>query len=358
MKFHPLNKSQDELDYERELENSNNHFDYLEPIANRITNLDEQIKFWYDEIEKWNRRVPYETLLVSGYMLKKTGLNGYLFFEKFANDRINKLKEVKKLEPFEQQPANNLKNALLNANYQKPNKAKAIENLKNEFEKLRLHISGFNQNNNLDYLLNQLKYRFDEIEHQQINIEKEHKRLRNQDLNSWTNSEIEMNQIEIDYFHEILNLCDDAKANIIENLAIHNFTFFDGEKKKFLEYLEPDHHLRRKRKEAKPALPAENKTEYDENFWCMKCFGLFNYLSDNYNATAKIQKFINIWFYLEYETPPDYVFNFAKDNYKPYIFERFSIEIKKMNKPTNYDNQLIILNNHYSNYCNKLKEVK
>jgi hypothetical protein len=193
-------------------------------------------------------------------MLKKTGLNGYLFFEKFANDRINKLKEVKKLEQFEQQPANNLKNALLNANYQKPNKAKAIENLKNEFEKLRLHISGFNQNNNLDYFLNQLKYRFDEIEHQQINIEKEHKRLRNQDFNSWTNSEIEMNQIEIDYFHEILNLCDDAKANIIENLAIHNFTFFDGEKKKFLEYLEPDHHLRRKRNEAKPTLQAEIKT--------------------------------------------------------------------------------------------------
>ena len=108
-------------------------------------------------------------------------------------------------------------------------------------------------------------------------------------------------------------------------------------------------------------LPNEteiNKIEFDVNFWDKDCFGLFNFLSDNYNATAQKQKFINIWFYLKYHTRSSYVFNYPKDKYKPYILSRFNIDIKKLNKPNNFDNQLIILNNHFTNYCNMLNEMK
>jgi hypothetical protein len=101
-------------------------------------------------------------------------------------------------------------------------------------------------------------------------------------------------------------------------------------------------------------------TEYDINFWNKDCFDLFNYLVDNYNATAKKQKFVNIWFYLEYNTKNNYVFNYGKEKYKKYVSDRFDFDFNtaKLNKPNNFDNQLTILNNLYTSYCNKLKEAE
>ncbi len=106
---------------------------------------------------------------------------------------------------------------------------------------------------------------------------------------------------------------------------------------------------------------AFNETsEYDVNIWNKESFDLFNYLAENYNATAQKQKFINIWLYLEHNTKDHYVFNFGKDKYKEFITKKFSFDFSKakINKPNNYENQLTILNNHYTTYCNKLKGDK
>ncbi len=112
-------------------------------------------------------------------------------------------------------------------------------------------------------------------------------------------------------------------------------------------------------RQVKNRIKSEGKrsknNDFDIDIWNKECFDLFNYFADNYNSTAKKQKFINIWFYLEYETPDSYVFNFKKDFYKKYITKRFGFDFSKakINKPNNYPNQLINLENHYKNYCNK-----
>jgi hypothetical protein len=99
--------------------------------------------------------------------------------------------------------------------------------------------------------------------------------------------------------------------------------------------------------------------DYNINHWNKECFDLFNYLNDNYNATAKKQKFINIWFYLEYNTSDTYIFNYPKEEYKQYITANCGIDFtkSKMNKPANFESQLLILNTHFSNHCNKLKAL-
>lgn len=100
--------------------------------------------------------------------------------------------------------------------------------------------------------------------------------------------------------------------------------------------------------------------QYDINFWNKECFDFFNYLAENYNATVQKQKFINIWFYLEYSTPNNFVFNYPKEKYRNYVSEKFNFDFAKakMNKPNNFDNQLVIMSDHYTEYCNKLKAHK
>lgn len=100
--------------------------------------------------------------------------------------------------------------------------------------------------------------------------------------------------------------------------------------------------------------------EYNIDFWNKECFELFKHLAENYNATAKKQKFINIWLYLKYNTKDNLVFTYGKEKYKTYVTTEFKFDFSKakINKPNNFDNQLTILHNHYTNYCNKLKALK
>lgn len=107
-------------------------------------------------------------------------------------------------------------------------------------------------------------------------------------------------------------------------------------------------------------IESEEPEKFDSNNWNEKCFNLFNYLCDKYKMKAKTQKYTNIWFYLEYNTEDDYVFNFPKEDYKLFITDniKFDFSRAKMNKPNNYETQLTILNNHYIAYCNKLKALK
>lgn len=97
--------------------------------------------------------------------------------------------------------------------------------------------------------------------------------------------------------------------------------------------------------------------EFSPNHWNEVTFNLFNYFVENYNATFKKQKFINIWFYLEYHTLDHFVFDFTKDEYAKYVLKEFSVQLKKLNKPENFEKQLGILNGHYTKYSNKLKEI-
>lgn len=126
-----------------------------------------------------------------------------------------------------------------------------------------------------------------------------------------------------------------------------------------LKQIEPINDTQQSTKETKSIENIELE-KFDSNNWNDKCFDLFNYLCDNYKKKAKTQKFTNIWFYLEYDTTNDYVFNFTKDDYKLFITDnlKFDFSKAKMNKPNNYEAQLIILNNHYTVYCNKLKALK
>ena len=147
---------------------------------------------------------------------------------------------------------------------------------------------------------------------------------------------------------------DYSKLDI--NTMFEDFLKF---KRKSLENTKPFHNTQKN----EPIVnnkgnKGNSQPEYDINNWNKICFDLFNYLAENYNSTAIKQKFINIWFYLEYHTKDNYMFNFKKDLYKIYISDRFKFDFSKtkLNKPNNFDNQLQILDNLYTNYCNKLKE--
>lgn len=93
----------------------------------------------------------------------------------------------------------------------------------------------------------------------------------------------------------------------------------------------------------------------DYNKWNELSFGLFEYFYLHFNTSKPKTKFISIWHYLEYNTDDNFVFNFSQVEYMRYIKEKHSIELKKMNKPSNFDSkQLPVLEKHYKEYLKLL----
>tara|TARA_B110000967_G_C18839989_1_gene538839 strand:- start:427 stop:1257 length:831 start_codon:yes stop_codon:yes gene_type:complete len=60
---------------------------------------------------------------------------------------------------------------------------------------------------------------YNEITEQQLVFEKHHKKLRDNDIKKMSLTDIDKLQIELDYYSEILNTCDDARVHLLEYLA-------------------------------------------------------------------------------------------------------------------------------------------
>lgn len=87
--------------------------------------------------------------------------------------------------------------------------------------------------------------------------------------------------------------------------------------------------------------------------WNEKTAKLFEYFVRNYNSTPPIQKFINIWHFLKYDTDKDFLFNWSHKKYSYMVNRAYGIEIKKINKPNNYASiQYGIMKNIYNEYLN------
>ncbi len=96
----------------------------------------------------------------------------------------------------------------------------------------------------------------------------------------------------------------------------------------------------------------------DPNKFNIAGYNLFTYLIENYTAKKeKIIKYINIYYYMKYEIHKDeklskiYTFSFIQEDYKEFIQENYSVEIRKFAKAVfDFDEQIRVLNSLESNF--------
>lgn len=101
------------------------------------------------------------------------------------------------------------------------------------------------------------------------------------------------------------------------------------------------------------------KSNIDLNLWNENAKKLFEYLIENYHKAKGRQKYINIYHFLKNTDSTnerkEIKFHYSVDDYKKLIKSNYSTEWIKTNKPTNYDNQLVILNSLYIEWKSKFK---
>lgn len=202
----------------------------------------------------------------------------------------------------------------------------------------------------IDYITNVRKDNFDKIEDSMIGVyslffrtEEKYKKV----YESLSNKE----QLNIRYFYEYYCYQGtiDKKINLNE-IQIETIT-------RFLEEFEYDSKYKVFLNDTDAKIKEiKNNCEFNVNDWNLECYNLFLYLSERYQHKREISKYINIWFFLDYLEDTNYQFNLTKGDYALKIKTWFNIEIKKMNKPSNYDSKpLKTMNNLFAEFKTKLK---
>ena len=115
----------------------------------------------------------------------------------------------------------------------------AIEDLNSAYNELvRFIIDGKNQLN--DNFKGYARGSYNQITELQLVYEKHNKKLWETDLKKLTPEELDKLQSELDYYRDILSLCDDSRAILLEYLANYYPEIFkDEEKKALLKQLLP-----------------------------------------------------------------------------------------------------------------------
>ena len=104
----------------------------------------------------------------------------------------------------------------------------AIEDLTSAYNELVRFINDGNNQLN-DKLILYSRGEYNDITEIQLTFEKHHKWLIESQEKSLTTNEPNAIQIELEYFREIIIICDDARATLLENLATYKFELFIDE---------------------------------------------------------------------------------------------------------------------------------
>jgi len=104
----------------------------------------------------------------------------------------------------------------------------AIEDLTSAYNELVRFINDGNNQLN-DKLILYSRGEYNDITEIQLTFEKHHKWLIESQEKSLTTNEPNATQIELEYFREIIIICDDARATLLENLATYKFELFIDE---------------------------------------------------------------------------------------------------------------------------------
>lgn len=98
--------------------------------------------------------------------------------------------------------------------------------------------------------------------------------------------------------------------------------------------------------------------KHNPNLWNNDCFELFKYLFDEYYKGTK-RELTNIWFYLKGAKSSRYLLKATKDDYKIFIREFYSIEIKNFDKAQTKweEKECSSINEHRIYFEDTLKQI-
>jgi len=99
----------------------------------------------------------------------------------------------------------------------------------------------------------------------------------------------------------------------------------------------------------------------DYNLWNEKGKSIFEYLIENYNGAKGKQKFINVYHFLRnvdnHIRQADIKFFYGEATYKEFINSKYEITLTKLNKPYNYQTQLMKLDEWYNRWLISSKAI-